>query len=80
MPPGGNSSHECLGLSFRLGATGKVEVTERAIIVEGLDEPPRYHLQHTHGYQCHDRAKPHHHRRHGRADIGWPTPSRDGTP
>ncbi|MEU4179475.1 hypothetical protein [Streptomyces sp. NPDC026589] len=46
-------------------------ITERAIVVEGLDEPPRYFLQHGFGYQCHDRAKPHHHRRHGRADIGW---------
>ncbi|MFI5812631.1 radical SAM protein [Streptomyces sp. NPDC051643] len=54
-----------------LGATGDVEVTDRAIIVEGLDEEPRYHLQHGFGYQCHDRAKPHHYRRHGRADIGW---------
>lgn len=55
----------------RLGATGPVEVGERAIIVEGLDEPPRYFLQHSYGYQCHDRAKPHHYRRHGRAPIGW---------
>ncbi|WP_326615697.1 radical SAM protein [Streptomyces decoyicus] len=54
-----------------LGATGTVEVTERAIIVEGLDEPPRYYLQHGYGYQCHDRAKPHHYRQHGRAPIGW---------
>ncbi|WP_156725242.1 radical SAM protein [Streptomyces apocyni] len=54
-----------------LGAAGDVEVTDRAIIVEGLDEPPRYYLQHGFGYQCHDRAKPHHHRRHGRADVGW---------
>ncbi|NEA48434.1 radical SAM protein [Streptomyces sp. SID10815] len=54
-----------------LGATGPVEVDERAIIVEGLDEPPRYFLQHGFGYQCHDRAKPHHYRRHGRAPIGW---------
>jgi DNA repair photolyase len=58
-----------------LGATGDVEVTDRAIIVEGLDEQPRYYLQHGFGYQCHDRAKPHHHRRHGRADIGWPSPA-----
>ncbi|WP_406354244.1 radical SAM protein [Streptomyces sp. NBC_00658] len=58
----------------QLGATGAVEVDERAIIVEGLDEQPRYYLQHGYGYQCHDRAKPHHHRRHGRADIGWPAP------
>ncbi|WP_196443824.1 hypothetical protein [Planomonospora sp. ID67723] len=49
-----------------------MEVTERAIMVEGLDEPPRYFLQHTHGYQVHAREHPHHYRRHGRADIGWP--------
>ncbi|TXL91862.1 radical SAM protein [Streptomyces sp. IB2014 016-6] len=54
-----------------LGATGAVEVNDRAIVVEGLDEPPRYYLQHGFGYQCHDRTKPHHHRRHGRAPIGW---------
>ncbi|MFC6067002.1 hypothetical protein [Streptomyces ochraceiscleroticus] len=54
-----------------LGATGPVEIDERAIIVEGLDEPPRYFLQHGFGYQCHDRAKPHHRRQHGRAPIGW---------
>ncbi|MBT2491607.1 radical SAM protein [Streptomyces sp. ISL-96] len=56
-----------------LGATGEVEVNSRAIVVEGLDEPPRYFLQHGFGYQCHDRAKPHHHRQHGRAPIGWKT-------
>ncbi|WP_399094047.1 radical SAM protein [Streptomyces sp. BBFR2] len=60
-----------------LGATGTVEIDERAIIVEGLDEPPRYFLQHGHGYQCHDRDKPHHYRRHGRAPIGWT--AKDGT-
>ncbi|MEU3712196.1 hypothetical protein [Streptomyces catenulae] len=54
-----------------LGATGAVEIDDRAIIVEGLDEPPRYFLQHGYGYQCHDRDKPHHYRRHGRAPIGW---------
>lgn len=54
-----------------LGAVGEVELTDRAIIVEGLNEPPRYFLQHTHGFQVHDRSKPHHFRRHGRADIGW---------
>ncbi|MGW5731737.1 MULTISPECIES: radical SAM protein [Streptomyces] len=54
-----------------LGATGPIEVNDRAIVVEGLDEPPRYFLQHGFGYQCHDRAKPHHYRQHGRAPIGW---------
>ncbi|WP_405686097.1 radical SAM protein [Streptomyces sp. NBC_01387] len=61
-----------------LGATGEVEVNDRAIVVEGLDEPPRYFLQHGFGYQCHDRAKPHHHRQHGRAPIGWK--AENGTP
>lgn len=54
-----------------LGATSDPVITDRAVIVEGLNEPPRYWLQHTHGYQVHDAAKPHHHRRHGRAEIGW---------
>ncbi|MFD9503470.1 radical SAM protein [Streptomyces sp. NPDC060035] len=54
-----------------LGARGEVEVNERAIVVEGLDEPPRYFLQHGFRFQCHDRDKPHHYRQHGRADIGW---------
>jgi hypothetical protein len=54
-----------------LGAIGDAEINDRAIVVEGLDEPPRYFLQHGFGYQCHDRAKPHFHRQHGRAPIGW---------
>ncbi|WP_052849885.1 hypothetical protein [Streptomyces avicenniae] len=57
----------------RLGAIGAIELTDRAIMVKGLDEPPRYHLRHGYGHQVHDRSKPHHHRRHGRADIGRPT-------
>ena len=48
-----------------------VEVNNRAVVVSGLDEPPRYLMQHTLGYQVHDVTKPHYHRRHGRADIGW---------
>lgn len=49
-----------------------VEVNDRAVVVEGLDEPPRYFMQHGLGYQVHDVSKPHHQRQHGRADIGWP--------
>lgn len=49
-----------------------VEVNDRAVVVEGLDEPPRYFMQHNLGYQVHDAAKPHHHNQHDRADIGWP--------
>ncbi|MFF0742119.1 radical SAM protein [Streptomyces sp. NPDC004111] len=62
---------DVLTQASKLGATGVVEVTQRAIIVEGLDTPPRYFLQHLYGYQCHDRAKPHLFRQHGRAPIGW---------
>jgi DNA repair photolyase len=58
-------------LAAALGATAVPVIGERAIIVEGLDEQCRYLLQHTLGYQVHDAAKPHHYRRHGRADIGW---------
>jgi DNA repair photolyase len=63
---------EVTEMARELGAIGEVDITDRAIVVEGLDEPPRYYLQHSYGYQCHDRSKPHHYRRHGRADIGWP--------
>lgn len=48
-----------------------VEITDRAAIVAGLDEQPRYFLQHGLGFQTHDQRHPHHHRLHGRADIGW---------
>ncbi|WBB64099.1 radical SAM protein [Streptomyces sp. WMMC500] len=54
-----------------LGATGPAEVTDRAVLVQGLSEQPRYFLQHGYGYQFHAREHPHSYRRHGRADIGW---------
>ncbi|MER6187684.1 radical SAM protein [Streptomyces sp. NPDC001652] len=63
-----------------LGAVGDVDVNDRAIVVEGLDEPPRYYLQHGFGYQCHDRAKPHLYRQHGRAPIGWEAENGSDTP
>ncbi|MEV6056921.1 radical SAM protein [Streptomyces sp. NPDC052107] len=63
-----------------LGAIGHVEVNDRAIVVEGLDEPPRYFLQHGFGFQCHDRAKPHLYRQHGRAPIGWEAENGSHTP
>jgi len=56
------------GLGGRL-----VEVNDRAVVVAGLDEPPRYYMQHGLGFQVHDVTKPHHQHQHGRADIGWPT-------
>ncbi|GAA2588511.1 radical SAM protein [Streptomyces tubercidicus] len=58
-------------LAAELGATGPVEITERAIITEGLAEQPRYFMQHGYGFQVHSREHPHRERRHGRAEIGW---------
>lgn len=58
-------------LCERLGATSPPLVTEKAIIVEGLDEQNRYFLQHTFQYQVHDAEKPHYYRQHGRAETGW---------
>lgn len=54
-----------------LGATSAPIVGSRAILTEGLDEPRRYFIQHTLGYQVHDKKYPHLPLRHGRADIGW---------
>ncbi|WP_280267929.1 radical SAM protein [Nocardia wallacei] len=56
-----------------------IGVDDRAAVVVGLDEQRRYFLQHGYGYQVHDIDKPHHDRRHGRADLGWPT-TRENTP
>jgi len=50
-----------------------VSITGRAVTVAGLDEQRRYLMQHTLGYQVHDHDTPHRPRRHGRADLGWPT-------
>jgi DNA repair photolyase len=58
-------------LSLELGADGAPDVGERAIITDGLEEPQRYFIQHTLGYQVHDRKYPHIFLRHGRANIGW---------
>lgn len=55
-----------------------VTITERAVVVDGLDEQRRYRMQHSLGYQVHDVTKPHHRHRHGRADIGWPTDTQEG--
>jgi DNA repair photolyase len=60
-------------LSGELGATDVPEVGDGAILTEGLDEPRRYFIQHTLGYQVHDRKYPHIIFRHGRANIGWDT-------
>ncbi len=66
-------------LAQKLGATSTPEIGERAIITEGLDEPPRYYIQHSLGFQVHDRKYPHRLFRHGRAEIGWETTSTKNT-
>lgn len=58
-------------MAAELGATRDPLITERAVIVAGLDESRRYFMQHNLGYQIHDVEKSHKYRRHGRADIGW---------
>lgn len=55
-----------------------VAITERAVVVAGLDEQRRYRMQHRLGYQVHDVDKPHHVNRHGRADLGWPVVPLEG--
>ncbi|GLO55027.1 hypothetical protein PPUJ20066_10630 [Pseudomonas putida] len=56
-------------LCERMGVEGEPVVTDRSIIVRGLDEQRRYFMQHTLGYQVHDADKPHHYDRHGRAEA-----------
>lgn len=58
-------------VAAQLGAVGAAEITDRAVLVSGLDEQRRYFIQHRFGFQVHDRKYPHKLRRHGRADIGW---------
>jgi len=50
-----------------------IDISDRAVVVQGLDEQPRYHLQHALAFQIHDARHPHQPRRHGRAEIGWET-------
>jgi len=68
-----NRTH--LGLAVDKLGGRLVDLNARAAVTEGLDEQRRYLIQHSLGYQVHDLAKPHHHNRHGRADLGWPTPA-----
>jgi DNA repair photolyase len=49
-----------------------ISIDDRRIEVTGSSEQQRYFIQHSLNYQVHDRAYPHLHQRHGRAEIGWP--------
>lgn len=48
-----------------------LNIDDRRIEVAGSSEQQRYFIQHSLNYQVHDRAHPHHFRRHGRAEVGW---------
>ncbi|WP_327065046.1 3'-5' exonuclease [Kitasatospora sp. NBC_01302] len=52
-------------------------MNERAIIVEGLNEPPRSFLQRCFGCQVHDRDKPCNHRRTAAPTSAGPPPSKE---
>jgi DNA repair photolyase len=58
-------------MANRVGSGRVVEISERAVVVDGFDEQQRYYMQHAFGFQFHDVAKPHRFRRHGRAEVGW---------
>ena len=48
-----------------------IEIRDGRILVEDSDEQQRYFVQHSLGYQVHDRSLPHLPGRHGRAEEGW---------
>ena len=48
-----------------------IEIRADHILVDGSTEQQRYFMQHSLGYQVHDRAYPHLPGRHGRAEEGW---------
>ena len=51
--------------------TEHLEVHDGHIVVDGSTEQQRYFMQHTLGFQVHDRSHPHLPGRHGRAEEGW---------
>jgi hypothetical protein len=63
--------HEVTRVLPEASGLAVIDITQRAAVVSGLTEEPRYYLQHAFGFQVHDVRHPHRDRRHGRADIGW---------
>lgn len=49
----------------------RIEIVAGKVIVEDSTEQQRYFIQHSLGFQVHDRAHPHLPKRHGRAEEGW---------
>jgi len=50
---------------------GRIEIATGKVIVKDSTEQQRYFIQHSLGFQVHDRAQPHLPERHGRAEEGW---------
>lgn len=49
----------------------RAEIVDGRVLVENSNEQQRYYIQHSLGFQVHDRAQPHMRGRHGRAEEGW---------
>jgi len=49
----------------------RIEIASGKVIVEDSTEQQRYFIQHSLGFQVHDRVQPHLPERHGRAEEGW---------
>jgi DNA repair photolyase len=49
----------------------RIEIAAGKVIVEDSTEQQRYFMQHSLGFQVHDRSQPHLPERHGRAEEGW---------
>lgn len=58
-------------VAAQIGECSVVDVSSRAVVIQGFNEQQRYYMQHAFGYQFHDVEKPHYYARHGRAEIGW---------
>lgn len=61
---------EALAESANVDVAG-IEIGAGRILLCGTTEQQRYFMQHSLGYQVHDRAHPHLPGRHGRAEEGW---------
>lgn len=65
------SAEDVSRLAIHVGTDQVPEIGKRAIVFDALDEQRRYFIQHSLGFQVHDRRHPHYDGRHGRAETGW---------
>jgi hypothetical protein len=62
---------EVTSLAKRVGDARIVQITPRAVVLDGFNEQQRYFMQHAFAFQFHDVTKPHWFGRHGRSELGW---------